>query len=170
MGLTLAQAKALGIGHLHPAAKGNRPRRRRIVEAPLDVTGDLPPGAVLLQCEIAARPVPWKAPMVGRYGAVKDARLVAWQTRVAIVAQLAYTARTPYRGPVEVAVWATIAKGPLMDATNLMKAIEDSLEGIVIVNDRQVIRNRCERAIGSRDLVRIEVVAADRNEGEISTS
>lgn len=120
----------------------------------------LPAGTVLLRCEIPQRAVPWQAPTVIRGGRpYKDKRLVAWQRFVGMRAALGRTLSTAYAGPVEVSVVARFARGPLPDATNVLKAIEDALQGAVIANDRQVMRNSCERTRTGYDRVTIEVKA-----------
>lgn len=126
----------------------------------------LPAGTLLVRCSIPARAVPWSTPMIGRRGPVKQPRLVAWQRVVrGFASRLNSPIPTalPYAGPVEVSVVVRLARrpGPMADATNLLKAIEDAMEGSIYVNDRQVIRNHCERTAASHDLVTIEVRAAD---------
>lgn len=124
----------------------------------------LPPGTVLLNCFIAERAVPWKAPTVTRSGvSFKDKRLLAWQDTVKRHAALSGKAwNVPYKGPVEVSVDIRFAKGPMGDATNLLKAIEDSLQGVVFANDRQVGHNSCDRDMGDSDWVAITVKAFER--------
>lgn len=121
----------------------------------------LPAGTVLLRLDIPQRAVPWSAPMIGKGRPVKNTRLIAWQQAVRLFASTGRVVREPYEGPVEVRVVARFAKGPLPDATNCLKALEDALQGVVFANDRQVFRNSCERTASGRDNVRIEVLAAD---------
>lgn len=120
----------------------------------------LPDGTVLLRCSIEQRAVPWSAPTVGKGRAFKNPKLVAWQEAVKLFATENRVLREPYEGPVEVNLVCRFAKGPIGDASNLLKAAEDSLQGVVFVNDRQVVRNSCERSIEGYDLVLIEVRAA----------
>lgn len=119
----------------------------------------LPIGTVLLDVAIEERAVPWKAPTVGKGRGFKDPRLLDWQDTVRLYADLNRAVREPYAGPVAVQVVARFAKGPLPDACNVLKAIEDALQGSVFLNDRQVIRNGCERTQSDRDVVRIIVWA-----------
>ena len=126
----------------------------------------LPPGTLLARAVIPMRAVPWKAPTVTRYGTTyKDKALLKWQATVKIFAGMASPSYC-YAGPVEVSVSARFAKGPLPDATNILKAIEDALQGVVFVNDRQVVRNRCERSKTGFDRVTIEVTAAEPSEDD----
>lgn len=125
----------------------------------------LPPGTLIMCCRIPLRAVPWSAPTVIHGGKpYKGRRLVKWQQAVAVFARTSLTSWVPgdmpYDGPVQVDVMATFAKGPLPDATNVLKAIEDAIQGVVILNDRQVTRNSCERTKGETDLVTIAVRAA----------
>lgn len=120
----------------------------------------LPPGTVLLRCRMDQRAVPWSAPMIGKGRPVKEPRLIAWQQMVGLFARTSTKLREPYAGPVEVRVTARFRKGPIGDCTNLLKSIEDALQGVVFLNDRQVVRNSCERSLAGYDLVTIEVKAA----------
>ncbi len=119
------------------------------------------PGTVLLRLDLSLRAVPWKAPMVGRHGTYKPKRLRQWQATVAQYARLKWGNHEPYDGPVEVNCRFEFTNGKIPDSTNLLKAIEDSIEGVVIVNDRQAIRNKVERVINSdSDKTMIEVITA----------
>lgn len=125
----------------------------------------LPEGTVLLDVAIEDRAVPWKAPTVTRSGrSFKDDRLVEWQDDVRKYGELNRTIDEPYWGPVEVSVTARFAKGPLPDTTNLIKAVEDALQGVVFVNDKQVTRNSGDRTQAGYDLARIVVKAATPTE------
>jgi Holliday junction resolvase RusA-like endonuclease len=117
----------------------------------------LPPGTVLLETMILLRAVPWSASQVTRNGTFKAKRLVAWQRVIGVVAFRDRTQAAPYGGPVEVMVMAQFAKGPLPDATNVLKAVEDAIQGVVIVNDSQVVRNSCGRTKGEWDEVVVVV-------------
>lgn len=119
----------------------------------------LPAGTVLLRTSLRGRAVPWQVSTVTKNGAFKDRRLVAWQEQVQTWAWVNRTQSVAYAGPVEVSVVARFAKGPLPDATNVLKAIEDALQGPVFINDRQVMRNSCERTRTGYDWVTIEVKA-----------
>lgn len=125
----------------------------------------LAPGTLLLSIRWGGRAIPWKAPTVTRHGATfKDGTLVAWQQEVALRAMAARKISKPYEGPVEVKMVARFAKGPIGDACNLLKAAEDSLQGVVFVNDRQVVVNSCDRRQAGYDMVAIVVRAAEPTE------
>ncbi len=119
----------------------------------------LPPGTVLLDVTMPQRAVPWSASCVTRNGTYKSKRLVAWQDFINIKARIWKTQSTAYAGPVEISVVSRFSKGPLPDATNILKAVEDSLQGVVIVDDRQVVRNSCERTQAGYDEVIVVVKA-----------
>jgi len=138
------------------AAKPRKPKK-----APATM---LPAGTLLMQIVIPERAVPWSAADVGRGHGYKDPRLEAWQAEVAMKTGVARRVRQPYEGPVEVNVVARFAKGPIPDTTNVMKGIEDAMQGVVYANDRQVIRNACERTQTGYDVVRISVRAAEPTE------
>lgn len=135
--------------------------RTRKPPKPKVIVAALPAGTVLLRCEIPARAVPWKAPTVGRHGAFKDKRLKRWQETVALYIAVEKRIRQPYEGPIEVYVDARFSRHPMGDACNILKAVEDAMEGIVYINDRQVVKNGCERSLTGIDQVTIEVRAID---------
>lgn len=137
-------------------------RDRQTSEPPAKL---LPPGTLLMRCEIPGRAIPWKAPTVGQYGTYKNRRLGAWQEIVGLFAGLNRRIGRPYAGPVEVAMTARFARGPIGDACNLLKAVEDAMEGIIYINDKQVVRNGCGRSLAGYDLVTIEVKTAEPADG-----
>lgn len=109
-------------------------------------------------------PVPWSAPLVGRRGARKDPRLIEWQGIVANAAKECFGPHEPYEGPVSLniiflihnadrSMWGKLIEpeitwnenhgkhkkqGGLADRTNLIKGVEDAIEGVFFVNDTQV--------------------------------
>ncbi len=105
----------------------------------------------LVTFRVEGRAVPWKAAEVkkwrGEYGGVKDKRLAAWQVAVSIAARVAWgTGRDPYNFPVGLALWFYLRdRGPIPDLTNLVKATEDGLRGVVITDDRLVCSSHQER-------------------------
>jgi Holliday junction resolvase RusA-like endonuclease len=130
-----------------------------------DAATEAPPFAVAFR--VPGRPAPWSVPVVFRNGGCrKDARLVSWQRTVALYARLAMAGREPYAGPVELRVTFTVAKPSgrakrEIDLTNALKGFEDPLQGIVIVNDRQVCRQVAERVRGEPEGAAVEVRALD---------
>lgn len=115
--------------------------------------------------DVAGKPIPWKVPFVGRYGgARKNPALIEWQARVAGVAREVYRPREPYLGPVclvttffvesgDPKLWGKIVapkyewienqerhkkQGGLADESNLVKAVEDAINGILYLDDIQV--------------------------------
>ena len=107
----------------------------------------------LLNFVIPGRPVPWKVPIFGKGASGKgrgrkDERLVAWQQQVQVYARIAMAdARSP---PTEklVRVRATfiLAKQP-PDLTNLTKALEDACNGVIWIDDTQVIEHATRRIV-----------------------
>ncbi len=115
-------------------------------------------GTVLFRLELPFRAVPWKASEVTKHGTHRLKRLRQWQNTVAQYARLQWGNREPYGGPVTIWCRFTFAKGPLPDAVNLLKAVEDALQGIVIINDRQSVNPTVERPEGfTVDMTTIEV-------------
>ncbi len=118
-------------------------------------------GTVLFRLDLPLRAVPWKASTVGRYGTYKSKRLRQWQNTIAQYARLQCGNRDPYDGPVVIWCRFEFAKGPLPDGDNCQKALIDSIQNIVIVNDRQVVRTTVTRlAHYTSDLTIIQVVTA----------
>lgn len=119
------------------------------------------PGTLIFSLSLPFRAVPWKASTVGRHGTYKPKRLRQWQATVAQYARIKWGNQEPYDGPVTIRCQFEFLKGPLPDATNLLKAAEDSLEGIVIINDRQVVRNIVDRHnVVGKNFTLIEVITA----------
>jgi len=153
MRITLADAKRLGIAGPLPK-RGTRAKKRRSEPALL------PDGTVLLRCEIKGRAVPWSTPMIGQGKPVKEPRLTSWQQEMSLRARQWRKVSEPYAGPVEVFVVARFAKGPIGDACNILKAVEDSMNRVIYIDDRQVVKTHCERSIAGYDRLTIEVRAA----------
>ncbi len=120
------------------------------------------PGTTLASFTVPGRAVPWKAPTTTRTGhAYKDPKLVAWQDEVYLRAAMARKDK-PYQGAVRVwlHVYLKRKSGAAPDVTNLAKAIEDSLQGAVFTNDRQVEQISIVRVFEENERVVIMVEAA----------
>ncbi len=116
------------------------------------------PGTLIFSLMIPFRSVPWTPSRVTKRGTYKPTRLRQWQATVAQYARLKWGNREPYGGPV--AIWCKFefANGPRPDCDNCLKGIVDSIQGIVIVNDRQVVKPSAERPMTSEiDMTTIEV-------------
>lgn len=116
---------------------------------------------------VAGHPVPWRHHEgYGKY-ARKPRALKAWQETVATMALYAMGAagnRTPYAGPVRLSAEFTVrGRGKVGDLTNLQKACEDALQGIVIVDDTQVVGWSSTRRIGADEGVTIAVETVEEN-------
>ena len=133
MGFSRKQMKAWGVDV--PAAP--RPKRPRKPAEPAPP----PSGLELCRFTVEGRAVPWKAPTVTQNGGTfKDRTLVAWQEMVAGAARRAWGNREPYAGRVELEFTVHIRGKRRGDATNLQKSIEDSMQSVVISNDKNVVR------------------------------
>ena len=100
---------------------------------------------------VVGRAVPWKAPNVTRRGTFRDKKVKKWQSHVKWQT-LQYKQGEPYDGPVMLDLKFIMRgrSGLLPDLTNLTKALEDVLQGIVYVNDRQVCKQVTERIVGDK--------------------
>jgi Holliday junction resolvase RusA-like endonuclease len=90
---------------------------------------------------VPGRAVPWKT-----HGHPRPI-LRRWQRIVAKAAMIGFHhGQRPYQGPIklEITVCFCSSKKIHGDLTNLVKAIEDAMQGIVFLNDRQVMRIESE--------------------------
>lgn len=122
-------------------------------------------GPFSLEFHVAGRPVPWSAPHTTRTGhAYKGKRLVAWQKLVKDSAAVAMRGRPPHAGPVEIELTFHMApsrNGSCGDLSNLVKGTEDALQGVVIVNDRQVCKATMRRRKSAIDGARVKVTSIE---------
>lgn len=105
-------------------------------------------GLVLFECMIETRCYPWKSPRIGRGGAAsfrnqpKSYRSwKSWSTDITMVLPTLYRLdhHAMVEGPVDLdMLFVTDPRRKPADRTNLGKALEDILQGIVYANDRQV--------------------------------
>lgn len=124
----------------------------------------LPEGSLIAGFFVEGRPVPWSAPTTTRTGhSFKNPRLVSWQKLVGDLAYLAMRPDPPYSHPVrlDLIFYLTVRGGSRPDTSNLGKALEDALQGKVIVNDKQVCDIRSRRVIGTGEGVMIQVFAME---------
>lgn len=121
-----------------------------------------PSGSLIFEGVVLGRPVPWKAPKVDRKGRTIPTadykRFTAWKEGVRAQVYCDAAGMAVYAG--EVAVLATFylrAKpGRPPDTTNLFKAFEDGLQGVVFLNDSQVVQTTVSRVIDPAEVERVE--------------
>jgi Holliday junction resolvase RusA-like endonuclease len=110
---------------------------------------------------VPGHPVPWQHHEGYGKHARKPRALKEWQEHIALIALYAMGAagrHTPYAGPVRFRAEFTVrARGKIGDLTNLQKACEDAVQGIVIVNDSQVVGWSSTRRVGGDEGVTIAV-------------
>lgn len=83
-------------------------------------------------------PVPKARPRVTKFGnTYTPKRTVTWEKDVADVAKTVMGDREPVAGPVRLILDFTGAR-PNADLDNLIKAVEDALNGICYVDDHQI--------------------------------
>jgi Holliday junction resolvase RusA-like endonuclease len=116
---------------------------------------------LLCAFRVLGHPVPWQHHEgYGKY-ATKPRALKVWQEGIAMIALHAMGAagiRGPYAGAVRFTADFTVrARGKMGDLTNLQKACEDACQGIVIVNDTQVVGWSSTRRRGDDEGVTIAV-------------
>jgi Holliday junction resolvase RusA-like endonuclease len=141
-------------------ASGGRVLTTRLPESPLTRFEPF-----LVEFLVTGRPVPWSAPTVLKSGhAFKGKRLVAWQGIVKDSAVVAMKGHEPYAGPVLISMRFFLKRsgnGSLPDLSNLVKSTEDALQGVVIVNDRQVCRNIGGRYVAAENSALIKVTSIE---------
>src|SRR5882724_4684462 len=126
-----------------------RPRRIQRLWGTMNlrITGIvMEPETLIFSLTLPFRAVPWTPSRTTRWkGTYKPKRLRQWQATVAQYARIKWGNCEPYNGPVTIWCRFEFAKGPFPDGDNCQKALIDSLQSIVIENDRQVVRTTVER-------------------------
>ncbi len=113
------------------------------------IPGPLPDGAkgaieggeIIARFFVPGRPVPWKTHRGSGRRSYRDPKVAVWQQVIGLFARVAMEGREPYDGPISFSACFDLRSGRrrLPDRTNLLKAAEDACQGIVFVNDRQVV-------------------------------
>ena len=128
------------------------------------------PGSIVCEGVIEGRAVPWKEPVaVGKkafHAVVHNGsrrsrdylRYVGWKAEVGRQARPLMGRRLPYGGRVSLGVVFYIhpGRGKPPDRSNLLKAFEDALEGIVYRNDTQIDGGHTARVIDRQERQRVE--------------
>jgi Holliday junction resolvase RusA-like endonuclease len=109
-------------------------------------------GKLLCHFRVPGRAISWAVPDIGKDAngkrwALKDQRLCRWQQTVQGYARKAWgCGEKAYTGPVGLSLWFYLREnGATPDITNLEKAFEDALQGVIIGNDRAVCAKHAER-------------------------
>ncbi len=156
-------AESLSVEEYLSLVRQPAPRRRGRSEPP-PAEPDAAPGVVICSGVIEGRAVPWKAPHTSRRGGCVPTRdykrYTTWLGTVRAGAKRLMGRKRPYGGPVEMEVTYYLAPRPgtLPDTSNLTKAFEDALQGVVYRNDGQVCRVVAARVVTSEEPERVEFV------------
>jgi Holliday junction resolvase RusA-like endonuclease len=121
-------------------------------------------GALLCRFGVGGRPAPWVTHGTSGTKAAQRMALRDWQGRIVHAAALAMRDRgdthAVHTGPVEVWIDFVVGLGRrLPDRDNLQKGATDAMQGIVFINDSQVIGGECRRLIGPHEGAVIDVWA-----------
>ena len=160
--MTARQLASLG-GH----GKGRKVIKKksgRKPSRPAPVVELVEPETVICEGEIFGRAVPWKAPSLGRNGGVNYSgrdyqAFTAWKESIKRQAAVLMRRTRPYGGPVRLYATFYLAPTPephIPDRTNLLKAFEDGLQGVVYPNDRWVCGGPGDRVISATERERVE--------------
>lgn len=107
-----------------------------------------------IELRIEGRPIPWKAPEFGRTPRGKRIAFSvpaydAWKQTCHWQARAQMAGIKPLAVPCELtAEFHLIRKpGPLPDLTNLVKALEDAIQGVAVTNDRLIVAHQTQRLV-----------------------
>ena len=105
--------------------------------------------------EVPGRCVPCPRPRVSRRGTYYPKRYTDWLESARYEA-LRAVGRVLWEGPVTLVVSFNGAR-PNADTTNMLKSVEDALQGIVFVDDKQVTSVTAEKKTGGTAFTQIQV-------------
>lgn len=88
---------------------------------------------------VDGEPVPKQSFRFSRAGGYQPARVKDWQAMVAWAARQAAAGYPPIEGEVSVRCWFRVGNRRRVDLDNLWKAVGDAIEGIVYLNDSQIV-------------------------------
>lgn len=119
-------------------------------------------------------PVPWERPGQGKYGRYTPEKTKAWELIVGAYAQ-AHKPKELWTGPIICDLTFNLPKPKShpkrrnprhvkkSDLDNLVKAILDSLEGIIYKGDQQIFRLSAEKRYSDTPGVEIRLELVDRD-------
>jgi len=92
--------------------------------------------------ELNQRPHPKGRPRFGKTHAYTDPKTREFEARVKAACTEAMEGAEPYAGPVELVTLFEYRDARVADVSNLVKAIEDGMNGSAWLDDKQVCRQR----------------------------
>ena len=115
---------------------------------------------LIVRFGVGGRPGQWVTRGVTGRKVQQRASMRAWQDKIMHASGIAMReGRTPIaHGPVEVWIDFVFKRGgQIPDRINLAKSTEDAMQGIVYINDNQVIGGDCRRGVGPFEGAVVEV-------------
>ena len=87
---------------------------------------------------VLGHPAPWSVYTRRGKPSLSFQNMQSWQAQIQAAAKVAWAGRPLLAGPVKLDVVFYDAKAHRHDRTNLLKAFEDAIQGIIFKNDVQV--------------------------------
>lgn len=111
---------------------------------------------VVVAFELNRRPHPKGRPRFGKTHAYTDPKTREFEALVKVACTKAMAGAAPYAGPVELLTLFEYRDARVADVSNLVKAIEDGMNGSAWLDDKQVCRQQNVR-VSRADVDRVSV-------------
>ena len=109
------------------------------------------------QFRVAGTPVPKQSFRVNGHGGYRDPRVTAWQELVAWQGRIAMGPDPPLGGALRVRLEFVLPTKRRVDCDNLAKGVEDALNGIVWLDDHQIVSLTITKCVGASPGVTITI-------------
>ena len=106
---------------------------------------------------VDGEPVPKQSFRYAKGGGYTDPRVTAWQKSVAKAAREAMHFGLPFTGPIAMRVVFVLSNSRRVDLDNLNKGVCDAMNGIVFVDDAQIVSLHLVKHIKTKPGILVEV-------------